>query len=288
MKILGVGIATLDIINTVEYFPDENSEVRALSQRVCRGGNVTNTLTVLTQFHNQCHWVGVLCNDYDAKVIVDDLQKNDIDYASCDQLKAGKTPVSYILVSSETGSRSIVHHRDMPELSFSHFKQLALGDFDWIHFEGRAISETKQMLNWCKSQFPHIPISVEIEKHRDNIDTLFNLADIYFYSQAYANLHGFDDPQKFLEHQQYESPNAALICAWGEDGAYALIGDDHFHSSPYRTKPIIDTLGAGDTFNAAVIQARLDEFSWQASLEFASKLAGIKCGRVGFDNLLAE
>ena len=45
-KILAVGIATLDIINTVDRYPEEDSEIRALSQHQTRGGNATNTLRV--------------------------------------------------------------------------------------------------------------------------------------------------------------------------------------------------------------------------------------------------
>jgi hypothetical protein len=48
-KILGIGIAALDIINTVDGYPNEDAEVRAINQRVCRGGNATNTLVVLSQ-----------------------------------------------------------------------------------------------------------------------------------------------------------------------------------------------------------------------------------------------
>jgi ketohexokinase len=49
-----VGIATLDIINVVDTYPAENSEVRALSQQKVRGGNATNSLVVLSQLGYQC------------------------------------------------------------------------------------------------------------------------------------------------------------------------------------------------------------------------------------------
>ena len=47
-RILGVGIATLDLINEVERYPPEDAEVRALTQRRSRGGNAANTLAVLS------------------------------------------------------------------------------------------------------------------------------------------------------------------------------------------------------------------------------------------------
>ena len=64
-RILGVGIATLDIINTVDGYPAEDSEVRAIHQRICRGGNATNTLVVLSQLGHRCAWAGVLADEPD-------------------------------------------------------------------------------------------------------------------------------------------------------------------------------------------------------------------------------
>ncbi len=45
-RILGVGTATLDLINSVAAYPPEDSEVRASAQRRARGGNCANTLAV--------------------------------------------------------------------------------------------------------------------------------------------------------------------------------------------------------------------------------------------------
>lgn len=284
-KILGVGIATLDIINLVDEYPEENAEVRARSQRFCRGGNVTNTLTVLSQFENKCYWSGVLCKDYDTQYILDDLKRNKIDFSFCQTQSMGKMPTSYILSNEKNASRTIVHYRNLPELNFEHFKQLNLSDFDWIHFEGRAIDETRQMLSWVKSQYPNIPTSIEIEKLRENMESIFNLADVYLYARAFAVQTGYKDAESFLLNERIKSPQADLICAWGEEGAHALIENSHIHSNAFPPEKLLDTLGAGDTFNAGIIQARLGNLAWNESLEFANRLAGKKCGQIGFENL---
>lgn len=45
-----------------------------------------------------------------------------------------------------------------------------------------------------------------------------------------------------------------LICAWAEDGADALGPDGRLlHSDAFPPPRVVDTLGAGDTFNASVI-----------------------------------
>lgn len=45
-----------------------------------------------------------------------------------------------------------------------------------------------------------------------------------------------------------------LICAWAEEGADALGPDGRLlHSDAFPPPRVVDTLGAGDTFNASVI-----------------------------------
>ena len=188
--ILGVGIATLDIINTVSHYPREDEEIRALTQRICRGGNATNTLTVLAQAPHRCFWAGVLCDDNDVRYIIEDLQRSHINLDYCKRLKQGKIPTSYITLNRQTGSRTIVHYRDLPELRFADFANIPLERFDWVHFEARDIAENRQMIAHCKNRHPAVPVSLEIEKPRKGIDSILQAADIYLYSRHFAKAMG--------------------------------------------------------------------------------------------------
>jgi len=282
-NILAIGIATLDIINTVESYPKEDSEQRALSQYQTRGGNATNTLTVLSQLGHHCAWGGVLIDEPDSQVIQVDLNNNHIDMAACKRLLTGKMPTSYITLNQQTGSRTIVHHRDCPEFSFEDFNKIDLTPFDWIHFEGRNVAETRLMLLHLKKYHPHLPCSLEIEKPRLDIELLFALPTVLLFSQQYALTSGFADAISLLSSLK---SNIMASCTWGKDGAWMI--NQHrkvLHSKAFQPEQVIDTLGAGDTFNAGLIHSLVNNTELQFALTYACRLAGHKCGQLGFDHL---
>jgi len=285
--ILGIGIATLDIINTVDGFPEEDSEVRALSQRVCRGGNVTNTLVVLSQFGHHCAWGGVWVDETDGRQILADLKCHNINTSYCRAESQGKVPTSYITLNQCNGSRTIVHYRDLPELSFSDFMAIDLSPFDWLHFEGRNVAETICMLERATKIYPSLPISLEIEKPRHQIEKLFSKANVLLFSKVFAQHYtNTEDAASFLLAMQRLAPNAHLVCTWGTKGAYALDMDGTLlHSPAYPPSPVVDTLGAGDTFNAGIINSLCRHQEIATALDHACQLAGKKCGIEGFKGL---
>ena len=283
-NILGIGIATLDVINTVDGYPAEDSEVRALRQEMRRGGNCTNTLVVLSQLGHRCAWGGVLAAEQDSGHIRDDLQRYRIDLDAVRILDQSKVPTSYITLNQRNGSRTIVHYRDLPEFSHEDFLRIVLRDFDWLHFEGRNVVETRLMLERAKALAPATPRSLEIEKPRPDIDQLFANADVLLFSRHFALARGYNEPQRFLDSIAMETSHAVRLLAWGEKGAYAVDRNGRlFHSPAYPPPQLIDTLGAGDTFNAGIIDALLRGITLEESLHQACRLASRKCGQPGLD-----
>ena len=263
-NILAIGIATLDIINTV-------------------GGNATNTLTVLSQLGHHGTWGGVLIDEPDSQVIQHDLRSHNIDFTACKRLANGKMPTSYITLNQQTGSRTIVHHRDCPEFSFEDFNKIDLTQFEWVHFEGRNVAETRLMLLHIKKYHPYLPCSLEIEKPRLDIELLFDLPAVLMLSQQYALARGFVNANSLLSSL---NSNVMATCTWGKDGAWAI--NHHrevIHSPAFSPENVIDTLGAGDTFNAGLIHNLINNKELQFSLTYACRLAGHKCGQVGFNHL---
>lgn len=284
-RILAVGIAALDIVNEVESYPPEDGEVRVLAQDIRRGGNATNTLGVLAQLGHRCEWAGVSTQGADAETVFSDLEYSGIGTRYCRRLTDGKMPTSYITISRATASRTIVHYRDLPEYDFEAFREIPLRDFDWVHFEGRNVSETLRMMRRVREQMPALPVSLEVEKPRQNIATLFPHADLILFSAAVWRHRDFTAEELLAETGRL-TVNADIVCTLGEEGAVARSRrGEAMRSDAFRPQRLVDTLGAGDTFNAGMIDALLRGVPLGDALRFACQLAGNKCARLGLHGL---
>ncbi|MDG4868407.1 PfkB family carbohydrate kinase [Guyparkeria sp. 1SP6A2] len=289
-KLLGVGIATLDIINELDHYPDEDSEQRALAQRVELGGNVANSLRVLRQFGHPCDFAGVLSDDPDGRRIADLLDRYGIATRHAHTVDRGHAPTSYITLNRTSGSRTIVHYRDLPEYDLGSFMGIDVTGYDWLHFEARACDETAAMLALARAQLVDQPISLEVEKERPHLDQLWSFPDVIFFSAAFARGRGFADPQAFLTQAREWAPQALFVLGWGAEGAWlSRPGQENHEHVPARPiTAVVDSIGAGDTLIAGFIHARSRGQGALEALECAVRLAERKIQQPGFAGLGPE
>lgn len=116
----------------------------------------------------------------------EDMDSLGIKHTNCPVISCGGNgPISVVLCSEETGSRTIVHAKgNLPELSLEHFQsKLDISQYKWIHFEGRNelilpsvleyvnqyniynskgnVDETTQTLP--KYKYKAVPVSIEVQ-----------------------------------------------------------------------------------------------------------------------------
>jgi ketohexokinase len=283
-RILLTGIAVLDIINYVDHYPHEDEEMRAVDHRIQVGGNASNTAMVLAQAGHICDLSAVIADEPDGKRIIEELNKRAVGTEHVD-FQQGKTPVSYININQTTGSRTIVHYRDLPELNFTAFKNIAVNEYDWLHFEGRNLQDVRQMLAFASEQLVDQPISVEIEKNRGEMEILMPYADVLMFSKVYARSLGFDTAADFLVSMHKKFPDKIMTCTWGEQGAYAIDGTGELIATKAPHIEVVDSVGAGDVFNAGLINALVEGKVLPEALEKAVELASKKVAQEGIDGL---
>lgn len=289
LPILIVGNAVLDILLGVGHYPQEDEEMRAVSHRTDLGGNAANTARVLATLGHPVSLLATVAPDADAGALRRLLMDAGVGQEYLVTPREGHTPVSYILLNEMNGSRTIVHHRHLAELAFEDFRALPLRHFGWIHFEGRNVDQVARMMAHLSDTGFGGRTSVEIEKPRPGIETLAGQADLVLFSHAYARAKGHGDAPTLLSAMRPLSSRAVMTSTWGEAGAWALEADGTLHHSPaFTPRRVVDTVGAGDVFNAGMIHGLANGDSVAQSLVAATRLAGRKVGQTGFSALASE
>ncbi|XP_015471331.1 ketohexokinase isoform X4 [Parus major] len=269
-RIMCVGLVCLDIISVVKDFPAEDSETRCLSQRWQRGGNASNSCTVLSLLGAPCAFMGSLAPGPAADFIAADFQRRGVDTAHVAWHPRGDVPCACCLVNATSGSRTIVlHDTNLPDLTARHFERVDLSQYKWIHFEARNAVEQSAMLdrverhNRAAAPGRRVRISVEVEKPREELLPLMGRGHVPL-SHRCSSARTWPSTSG-----TYRPPRPCRDC-----------GD----ASSQET--LVDTLGAGDTFNAAVIFALAEGRTLQDALTFGCQIAGRKCGIQGFDGIV--
>jgi len=284
-RILCVGSVVLDLVFSVPHHPAEDEELRASSLRVTVGGNAANTARVLRGLGHDITLAAVLADHPAGAPIEAALRQAGVELTPCRRV-TGMPPLSAILLSQPYGRRTIVHHRDTPEYGLDDFARLDLSRWHWAHFEARPGSETERMVRHAHQCRPNLLISIEVEKVRPGIEVCFPMAQLLLFSRGYVEACGFPRPEAFLLEMRGRVPDTLMSAAWGDEGAWAIEADGALRHAPAVPPPlIVDTIGAGDTFNAGMIGALATGRPLWESLEAASRLAGRKVGQIGFDGL---
>ncbi|XP_018606622.1 ketohexokinase isoform X4 [Scleropages formosus] len=305
-KILCVGLVCLDIISVVDKYPEEDTDTRCLSQRWQRGGNASNSCTIFSLLGAPCAFLGSLAPGPVADFVLADFRRYGIDISLLVEHEECSFPASIVIANETTGSRTILHmNRNLPDVSAEDFSKVDLTQYKWIHWEGRNASEQVKMIqqvekfNSTVPEQQRITISVEIEKTREILYQLFPYGDVVFVSKdvaAHLGFHCAADALRGLYRRVKKG--AVLICAWAEKGADAMGPDGEIiHSDAFPPPVLVDTLGAGDTFNASVIFSLSNGEdavvlysgkSLQDALTFGCQVAGRKCGIHGYDGIVPQ
>ncbi|XP_031757781.1 ketohexokinase isoform X4 [Xenopus tropicalis] len=293
--ILCIGLVCLDIISVVDKYPEEDSDSRCLSQRWQRGGNASNSCTILALLGAPCAFMGSLAPGHMADFTLNSLRRYGIDVSHVMSRPGCSFPASVVISNISNGSRTIVHmNRNLPDVTEEDFRSVDLTRYKWIHWEGRNAAEQVKMIrrveehNSGRGAEERITVSVEIEKEREELYQLFPHGDVVFVSKDVARHFGFHSAQEAVRGLYPRVRKGAyLVCAWAEEGADALGPDGSVvHSCAFPPDCIVDTLGAGDTFNASVIYALSHGRGMQEALTYGCQMAGKKCGVQGFDGII--
>lgn len=101
-RVLGLGVACVDIIACVQSFPQPDEKIRADSVQQFSGGNVGNTLTAISKLGTAAASIFTkVGKDSNGEFIVDDLRKVNVDVRHVIVTTSAPTLSVYVIVDRQ-------------------------------------------------------------------------------------------------------------------------------------------------------------------------------------------
>ena len=289
--------------NLIDFVPvSKNTEIF----KACVGGSPLNTAIGLGAMNAPVYFFSRISNDFFGRKIVSFLKKNNV-----------KTKL--IQKTSDKTTLGFVSNRNKPEFSFyanqtadrnlsqydfkkNILKKIILAHFSSISLVLKPGSETyfKIIKNLKKTSLisidPNIRSSLIGNKNNylKRFKQFLKLADIIKLSDEDFNyLSNNNNPDKVIPNWIQKNNISFVILTLGEKGSILYTKKLRIFIKSYKVK-VADTVGAGDIFQAAVINylyksknlsndklLNLRKSDWEKCLKFASKAASINCTKEG-------
>lgn len=113
---MGFGGLGVDILAAVPSFPKPDSKIRTTQLKVQGGGNTGNAMTCAARLGLKPRIISKVANDIQGKGLLEELEAEGVDKSLVVVSQEGTTPFSYIIVDSQTKTRTCIFTPGYPPM----------------------------------------------------------------------------------------------------------------------------------------------------------------------------
>lgn len=278
--VIGVGIATYDMLCVVPSIPKIDETTVMLEYKEDIGGPVAIALVCLSRLGAKTKMIGKIGDDKYGEIIRDKLKAEGVDVSDMVVEKNSPSPFSFILIDSLTRKRTIIFNPGCcfnlkdNEINFS-----SLDNTKYLHLDGALLEVSKKIASYAKSK--NIKTSLDIALAFPGINDLLKNIDIFIPPKEIGRdlSKEKDDFEKIcIELLNY---GCEVVCVTlGEDGC--VVGDkEKVLKVPAYKVNVVDTTGAGDVFHGAFLYGKLQNWDIEKIAKFSNAVSAINCTKMG-------
>lgn len=254
------------------------------------GGSAANTAAALARLGVSCRFVGAVGEDSFGRFAVDSLAQAGVDTAAVTTTAEAPT-VAVIAVVQADGDRLIYV---WPPQGGAHAALearstvAAIGGAAWLHVSGiclRVAPARYALLEAMEqARADGIPVSFDLNLRLENwgwdsgftqaVEAAIDRSDVVL-GAASDEITAFADiADPTTAAASLVGERRVVVARLGADGAIACSPTETV-SAPGFAVPVVDTVGAGDAFNAGFIAARLRHLDLRDAVEWGNAVAGL-------------
>ena len=283
MRILSVGVAVIDYVFHVEHFPRLAEKYRALDAEVVGGGGGANAAVAAARLGAES-WVAARTGaDTAGDAIRDDLRGEGVRLDMLYRAAGKRSSFSSVLINGE-GERQIVNFRDTDLPTDAGWMRERLGameangeGFDAVVVDTRWVEGSMVAVEHARARGAPAVMDVEAPAH-EGLEALEACTHAVFSAQGLRDFVGRDGPLDDLLAEADGRVEAVVGVTDGPEGVrWIENGALRRARPPAAPGPIVDTLGAGDVWHAALALALAEAQPLSDAMDFANAAATLKC-----------
>jgi sugar/nucleoside kinase (ribokinase family) len=287
VDIVGLGLATIDIMTLVPRLPRRDEVFRARSILLEGGGPVATALVAAARLGAATAYLGPMAPTTWGTLTRAGLESEGVDTSQAPSRASGEQAVSVILVDEDTGQRSILYDSgEMQEMSPAEVPNELVASARALHLDGAHLEAAYQAAEIARQAGVVVSFDGGAGELWAGAERLLPLVDLMIVARHFAEQHtGQADPlqagpallETYRPHQVVITDGPRGCWFWDETPRPAA---QHLYQPAFPTD-VVDTTGAGDVFHGAYLYAFLQGWPPRCCLAFAAATAALKCRALG-------
>jgi ribokinase len=267
-KITVIGSINMDLVTETDIMPVQGETVRGTNFRTVPGGKGANQAVAAARLGAEVTMVGRVGDDQFGDVLMDHLRKENIQVDHVDHVRDTPTGLANIILS-EQDNRIIIIAGANGKVTKDYIEQIkaAILKSDYVLLQFEIPKET-------------IVYSMAL-CHQHGIPVIVNPApamelDLATWEQATYITPNETERQQLFGNQS----NEKLIITKGKQGVSFVEAGKEQEVAGHPVD-VVDTTGAGDTFNGALAVALAEGQALTKAVTFANAAAALSVGKIG-------
>lgn len=286
--VLVVGELNVDLIlNTIDKFPEMGKEVLAQQMTLTLGSSSAIFASNLSTLGSSVTYAGKLGYDNFGEHILTSLKAKGVDTGNIIHTKTHSTGATIVLNFSEDramvtypGAMSALEIADVPEEKMKQARHLHVSS---VFLQPGIRKDIVSLFQRAKT----LGLTTSIDPQWDpsetwdlDLNALLPFVDVFLPNAAELKaLARVNDLQEALDFVRQFS--GAFVVKNGSEGAYLWDGKILHHQRAFLNTKVVDSIGAGDSFDAGFIHKFLQHKPWQECLEFGALTGAVNTTRHG-------
>jgi len=274
----------MDIYVRINELPSHDEAVEAQEVYLGGGGSASNFAVALSRLGIKSRILGYVGNDMIGDIVLNELRAEGVDVGLVRRAGGGATGFVIVILGPGGVKRMIAHRGANLSLGVNDIDEASLAGSSHIHVALGRLDIIRRVSEVCKRLGMTLSLdggsSLARQGLTEILDSIVNI-DVWFMNRAEAQrLTGLVDVRSAAEKLYGRAGVNELVITMGEEGSLLMTRGELFHEDAFDVEPI-DTTGAGDTFAAAYITAKLLGLEPRYRLVFANAAAALKVTRRG-------